>query len=102
MHYRQRDCEVIGLGRYIDADKIPYEDKENIDGYVYSSVVRKEVINSMPTEDVAPVVYANWLPCQNRCFDTTHYVCSNCRGNSFKRNKTKYCSHCGAKMKNGN
>lgn len=45
-----------------------------------------------------PVVHGKWLPCLNKCLETTHYVCSKCKGSSFKRNKTNYCPYCGAKM----
>lgn len=91
------------MPRYIDADLITYQNYIPVDGCCCAETepyVTKKWIDNMPEEDVAPVVHANWLPFQNNCFETTHYVCSNCWGNSIKRNKTKHCPHCGAKMRN--
>lgn len=98
------------MARYIDADKIIEALMKNAAHYARrycddgelgecrGILQAKAVAERFPTEDVAPVVHGKWLPCINKCFETTHYVCSNCWCNSIKRNKTKYCHNCGAKM----
>ena len=83
------------MARYIDADKLIEEMKKEDALIEYDDI---EAYAEENTEDVAPVVHAEWMPCLNKCLETTHYVCSKCKGSSFKRNKTKYCHNCGAKM----
>lgn len=83
------------MARYIDADKLIEEMKKEDALVEYDDI---EAYAEENTEDVAPVAYGNWLPVLNKCLETTRYVCSNCSGNSIKRNKTKHCPHCGAKM----
>ena len=85
------------MPRYIDADKIRYEEKENIDGYVYSEVVSRNKIDSMPIEDVKPVIHAKWVQ-----VDDNKERCSNgetiyCR-DSYPYKRNNYCPNCGAKM----
>ena len=89
------------MSRYIDADMITYQNYIRVDGCCSAETepyVTKNFIDDMPEEDVAPVVHGRWLPIINKCLETTHYICSNCRAATFKRNKTKYCPHCCAKM----
>ena len=85
------------MARYIDADNIRYHKKENIDGYVYSEVVNKYEIDSIPTEDVRPVIHAKWIPTMSE----KEAYCSRCNGfvtyNPLFATD-KYCRFCGAKM----
>ena len=83
------------MARYIDADKLIEEMKKEDALVEYDEIEEYAEEN---TEDVVPVVHAEWMPCLNKCLEATHYVCSKCKGSSFKRNKTNYCPSCGAKM----
>lgn len=83
------------MPRYIDADKIHYHEKENIDGYVYSCVADKNEIDSIPTEDVQPVVHTEWV--DNEIPKSILYACSNC-GFPSGAYSFNYCPNCSAKM----
>ena len=51
------------------------------------------VINTIPHEDVQPVIHANWIPGE------WSDKCSNCGYNTGKyESPSKYCPDCGAKM----
>lgn len=82
------------MPKYIDISKIQYEEKENIDGYVYSEVVRRSKIESMPAEDVKPVIHAKWI------YDEDCVICSHC-GKAFSLS-SNYCPNCGAEMEISN
>lgn len=85
------------MPRYIDADKIRYVEKENIDGYVYSEVVSRNKIDSMPIEDAKPVIHSKWVR-----VDDNKERCSNCETiyciYSYPYKRNNYCPNCGAKM----
>lgn len=86
------------MSRYIDADKIHYVEKEDIDGYVYSETVSKNRIDALPTEDVAPIVHGRWK--MNSDYPDT-LICSNCDSKYdviWMDCGSNYCPHCGAKM----
>ena len=51
----------------------------------------KNIIDSCVDEDVKKTVYGKWRPEEN------YYSCSNCKAQSS--NKTNYCPHCGAQMR---
>lgn len=53
------------------------------------------IVNSVPKEDVAPVVHAYWINRGGRYFE-----CSNCHKLENKGTAIagSYCRHCGAKM----
>lgn len=52
-----------------------------------------EQVETFPSADVAPVVHAQWIPCENG-----GYYCSNCDRRVAFMVHQYYCSHCGAKM----
>nr|DAU67435.1 MAG TPA: hydrogenase/urease nickel incorporation protein [Caudoviricetes sp.] len=54
------------------------------------------VIEAIPAADVAPVVHAYWIPCDNG-----GYFCSNCDKRAGFRFDLEYCPRCGAKMDGG-
>lgn len=93
------------MGRYIDANKIHYHQKENIDGYIYSEYVSKDEIDAVPTEDVEPVRRGHWI-----CIgDIDEYIfeCSECHEIYYlndgtpKEHQYNYCPNCGAKLCKG-
>ena len=53
------------------------------------------MIDSIPTEDVQPVIYAKWI--DNGISESMLYVCSNC-GFSCGAYSFNYCPNCSAKM----
>lgn len=59
-----------------------------------------ELINEIPTADVAPVVHARWITRNDKgIISMTHpYMCSRCW--RVEMNKEPYCN-CGAKMDGG-
>ena len=59
-------------------------------------VVGVEDIEDAPAADVAPVVHAYWIPCDNG-----GYFCSNCDNRAGFRFDLEYCPRCGAKMDGG-
>lgn len=59
----------------------------------------REVIESVPAADVAPVVHGKWIESAN--FDAGFWVCSKCRfvSEAIAAHKLYgYCPNCGAKM----
>lgn len=73
--------------------------------YAYAWGVR-EAINSLPSADVAPVKYGEWIsiPEMWGAFDARYY-CSKCGKNAIINNSERYvlsdyCPHCGAIMGN--
>lgn len=60
----------------------------------------KEAINSIPAADVAPVVHARWITCNDKgIISMTHpYMCSRCW--RVEMEKEPY-YNCGAKMDEG-
>ena len=58
------------MARYIDADKLIEEMKKEDALIEYDDI---EAYAEENTEDVAPVVHANWLPLQNNCFETEDF-----------------------------
>lgn len=80
------------------------------DGYIsgFSREAIKNIINSIPAADVAPVVYGQWIrphwKNSNYCCD-----CSECGGETMHREYQWHkndiypiCPNCGAKMDGGN
>lgn len=82
------------MARYIDANKIHYHQKENIDGYIYSEYVSKDEIDAVPTEDVEPVRRGHWIINS----DGYYPQCSECMNEPQGRVMTDWCPNCGAKM----
>ena len=88
------------MARYIDADKLIYNDITDKHGDTYLVVHAPEIDNA-PTADVQPVVHAKWELVNE---DENVYMCSNC-GDEFitidgtvTENHMLYCPFCGAKM----
>ena len=80
------------MARYIDADKLLYNEITDKHGDTYLVVHTPEIDNA-PTEDVQPVVHAEWKELDYGGF----YECSKC-GYMTDYKQTKYCAECGAKM----
>lgn len=58
-----------------------------------------DLVNKIPTADVAPVVHGKWIESAN--FDAGFWVCSKCRfvSKAIAAHKLYgYCPNCGAKM----
>lgn len=53
-------------------------------------------VDAQTAADVAPVVHAYWIPCDNG-----GYFCSNCDKRAGFRFDLEYCPRCGAKMDGG-
>lgn len=92
------------MGRYIDADGIPYSVMRDFDGKQIS-ITTKDRVDKVPTADVAPVVHAHWVY-EGIFYGNAEYTCSRCNRNavvytSVERSHVDavypYC-HCGAKM----
>lgn len=100
------------MARYIDANKIHYHQKENIDGYIYSEYVSKDEIDAVPTEDVEPVRCGEWIKKDTRfesgmkdgaslwAIQSWYCICSEC--NKIINNKQfeevpDFCPYCGSK-----
>ena len=88
--------------RAIDADqpKLKVHKVCNYPGRVY-----ERDIDVAPTLDVAPVVHAHWIPCENETGEGSNtYKCSACGeiqmlvDGTPKDNDWNFCPHCGAKM----
>lgn len=93
------------MSRYIDADELRDEVDStlnwntNNEYNMYSDVMN--MIDNAPTEDVQPVIHAEWELVNE---DENVYMCSNC-GDEFitidgtaTENHMLYCPFCGAKM----
>lgn len=92
------------MSEYIDRDltiqKIVNIGNENYEGKSpnIGMVHAAQIVKSMPSADVAPVIHAKWV---KRSFVSSDVFCSECRtlekfGDS--NYKSRYCPHCGAKM----
>ena len=93
------------MPRYVDVEKAISAFKEarnnitNVDELIHLST-SMVLIDTLPTEDVAPVVHGKWIV-TNCIQDYVSITCSAC---NFKwRNRRymqyqKYCPNCGAKM----
>lgn len=88
------------MPRYIDADKL-LDLIRNIDEPPRYGYLDLWDIEDAPTEDVQPVIYAEWELVNE---DENVYMCSNC-GDEFitidgtvTENHMLYCPFCGAKM----
>lgn len=85
---------------YISRKEILRKAETMYDGQKECSAVNIKHIYTVPSEDVAPVVYGEWVFIDH---DETGYqvMCSHCCTEFRFRSKnhlTKYCSECGAKM----
>lgn len=70
-----------------------------IAGYSYEYVI--EILDDIPTADVAPVVHGQWIL---RHIGAGHYwECSVCHTNPciYVTEHTKFCPNCGARMDEG-
>ena len=89
------------MARYIDADKLLYNEITDKHGDTYLVVHAPEIDNA-PTEDVQPVVHAKWFLDGNSSSEEEKcYRCSNCKAvleEDYKWHNHNYCYHCGAKM----
>lgn len=101
------------MARYIDGDLIKnidtvsYKRKSSNLGAIianFAIIGAKQVIDNIPTADVAPVVHSRWIAVNNPNFSPFDnscefiYLCNNCgNGNGMSKN-SNYCPVCGAKM----
>ena len=89
------------MARYIDADKLLYNEITDKHGDTYLVVHAPEIDNA-PTEDVQPVVHGKWfLDRDSSSEEEKCYRCSNCKAvleEDYKWHNHNYCYHCGAKM----
>lgn len=82
------------MARYIDA--------ENLNGYAfglispYAQNLFHKIINEAPTENVKPIIYAEWEILGEKD-NLKRCRCSNCK--EYQCNTPKFCSGCGAEMK---
>lgn len=81
-----------------DADVCETDDFGGVD-YGFGMKNIKELINSIPAADVAPVVHGVWV-CVNKIDPISGYRCSKCR-RRVGFDLTPYCPNCGAKMDGG-
>ena len=82
------------MARYIDADKLIYNEITDEHGDTYLVVHAPEIDNA-PTEDVQPVVHGKWI--KNDIPNSELSKCTNC-GYDLGAWSFKYCPNCGAKM----
>lgn len=82
------------MARYIDADKAKQEFNIGFGG-VSHAVIANQIIDSIPTADVAEVKHAHWIktPCSERDGDANCSYCGN-----WDWSDKNYCSNCGARM----
>ncbi len=85
------------MARYIDADKIPFYEML-INGANGMQIALKSDIDKIPTADVRPERYGEWV---ERSDGGEGYVCDNCNGGYTLYDETPYCPNCGAKMDGG-
>lgn len=101
------------MAEYIDRDltvqKIVNIGNENYEGkYPNIGMVHAaQIVKSMPSADVAPVIHAKWIERETEK-GTKQYICSNCYDyHEFRSDRTNlhsvrgnflYCRKCGAKM----
>lgn len=75
-------------------------------GWAEIEAVQSDYIERLPAADVAPVVHGEWYLLDD-CANAGLY-CSVCSRRvhreefSYKKLRSKYCPHCGAKMDGGN
>ena len=79
------------MSKYIDAKDLVFEidNTPTPTGFLSIDYI-KEMIDALPTEDVAPIIHAKWTDNTNGTF-----TCSNCNGKASRGN---YCPRCGARM----
>ena len=90
------------MAEYIDRTKIKYPKVDSPKGEYWDRFVTESYINSMPTEDVAPVVHGKWVSITK---NNSKFACSVCGRvinlPTYTSLQPKvyfpYC-HCGAKM----
>lgn len=112
------------MARYIDADKAKQEFNIGFGG-VSHAVIANQIIDSIPTADVAEVKHGEWVECEYDYDDYEHHRCSSCNVVAYfsyktepmydenydgdmefvcetdvgiLENLTNYCPNCGAKM----
>lgn len=88
------------MSRYIDADKL----KEILfitANFADLKKVFEGYIDKTPTEDVKPIVRAEWIELGYVGNDNYNFECSECHhtDTQSKEVKVNYCWYCGAKMK---
>ena len=76
------------MPEYVTKDNMRSRLHANPDNEMYKTLMLW--IDKLPTEDVIPVVHAEWKTIHNGI-----YECSNCNLNS---SRSKFCPHCGALM----
>ena len=91
------------MARYIDADKLLYNEITDKHGDTYLVVHAPEIDNA-PTEDVQPVVHAKWEK-PIKPYPYYSWKCSECGCEEYRQTdrngqylEMKYCPNCGAKM----
>ena len=77
------------MAEYVTKDNMRSRiENDRSDNKLYNMLVLW--IDKLPTEDVMPVIHAEWRTIHNGI-----YECSNCNLNS---SRSKFCPHCGALM----
>ena len=91
------------MRRYIDADKIEYEDmlRPRGDGnYEECQIAYRDQIDDIPTADVRENVRGEWQPIEVQPYFKKHFntsvACSVCHRKGDKR--WNFCPNCGAQM----
>lgn len=85
------------MARYIDADKV----KTHFDANTWQGEFMIAMCDVTETEDVAPIIHAEWLPMTNPIEWTDgreHFECSNCGIYHSPLKNERYCPYCGARM----
>lgn len=95
------------MPRYIDADEITTGVQKALKGRLSSDafklcVLVYELVNHIPTADVAPVERGTWKPCgvmiDPECDTVKCSECDYMIATERGKSGSPYCPHCGAKM----
>ena len=88
------------MARYIDADLLIKNIANITDLRTLSTKTIGEAINNTPTADVVEVKHGEWIEVDDGVLigDGKHIECSECGTWAKDKQKSNYCSHCGAKM----
>lgn len=94
--------KAIEAFTFADADVCQeYGDYECEFGFSREAI--KDVLKSVETEDVAPVVHGKWILKETVHIGLKEYMCSECTDDEYWekyycRGNEKFCPNCGAKM----
>ena len=85
------------MARYIDADKLNLDEEVELADDWKTAHEIANIVKYAPTEDVAPVIHAEWM-----LNEEGEFYCLNCGAvvfpDSWYWHRFLYCYHCGAKM----